>query len=170
MSSQGKVESIYVRPKPSKPVLGLDQVVAIPGKGLQGDYYSSGISRRKVGPDREITLIESESLSFIETEYEVSLAPGESRRNIITSNMPLNQLVGIEFVIGSVKLRGLRLCEPCNHLVELTQKEVIPALVHRGGLRAQILTEGTIQIGDPIYALEESPAEEVHHVATENRS
>lgn len=170
MNSHGQVESIYVRPQPSKPVLELDKVLVIPGKGLQGDYYSIVTARKKNGPDREITLIESESLSAIESEYKISLNPGESRRNIVTSNMSLNQLVGKEFKVGAVTLKGIRLCEPCFHLAELTQKEVIPALVHRGGLRAQILTEGTIQIGDPIYFVEEEPAEEVQHAEPENRS
>jgi MOSC domain-containing protein YiiM len=170
MNSQGQVESIYVRPQPSKPVKELDEVLVTPGIGLQGDHYSIVTSRKKIGPDREITLIESEALSAIETEYKISLNPEESRRNIVTSNMSLDQLVGKEFRVGAVTLKGIRLCEPCSHLAELTQKEIIPALVHRGGLRAQILTEGTIQIGDPIYFVEGDPTEEVQHAEPKNRS
>lgn len=166
MSSQGKVESIYVRPEPSRPVKKLDQVSAVPGKGLKGDYYSQETLRKKVDYDREITLIEAESLDLIETEYNISLEPGECRRNLVTSNISLNMLVDKEFKVGGVTLRGIRLCEPCYHLVNLTQKELIPALVHRGGLRAQILTKGTIQVGDSIYV----PAEEVQHARTETRS
>jgi MOSC domain-containing protein YiiM len=115
-------------------------------------------------------LIESEALSAIETEYKISLNPEESRRNIVTCNMSLELLVGKEFRVGAVTLKGIRLCEPCFHLAELTQKEVIAALVHRGGLRAQILTEGTIQIGDPIYFVEGDPTEEVQHAEPKNRS
>ena len=78
------------------------------------------------------------------------LDPGNSRRNIVTKGVALNHLVGREFRVGEVTLRGIRLCEPCGHLEELTQKGVMQALVHRGGLRAQILIDGTIRVGDTI--------------------
>jgi MOSC domain-containing protein YiiM len=75
---------------------------------------------------------------------------GESRRNVVTRGVPLNHLVGREFWIGEVKARGLRLCEPCKHLQRLSHEKVLPGLIHRGGLRAQILTEGTIRVGESI--------------------
>jgi MOSC domain-containing protein YiiM len=65
--------------------------------------------------------------------------------------VPLNHLVDKEFHVGEVRLRGVRLCEPCQHLAGLTQPRVLPALVHRGGLRAEILTDGYIRTGDPIF-------------------
>jgi MOSC domain-containing protein YiiM len=64
--------------------------------------------------------------------------------------MALNHLVGREFQIGDVRLRGLKLCEPCSHLQQLTGKPMIKALLHRGGLRAEILIGGTIKPGDRI--------------------
>jgi len=76
--------------------------------------------------------------------------PGDARRNIVTRDVPLNHLVGREFQIGDVKLQGLRLCEPCSHLESLTGLPVIKSLRHRGGLRAQILTQGIIRVGDAI--------------------
>lgn len=159
MDWKGHVKSIYVRPQPSEPVDELDEVLAVPGKGLEGDYYFSKKSSTKSGSGREITLIEREALIAIENENNVLLNPGESRRNIITENVPLNHLVGKAFRVGEVTLKGIRLCEPCSHLAELTQKDVLPALVHRGGLRAQIITEGKIRAGDPVYAIESAPLE-----------
>lgn len=161
MKSHGQVESIFIRPQPSKPVIELEKVLALPGKGLQGDYSTNQTPGEKEDPAREVTLIEREALAAVEMEHQVSLNPGESRRNIVTSNISLNKLVGKDFRVGTVTMKGIRLCEPCTHLAELTQKKVIPAMVHRGGLRAEILTEGTIQIGDPIFSSEDVSTGEV---------
>jgi MOSC domain-containing protein YiiM len=78
------------------------------------------------------------------------LDPGATRRNIVTRGVPLKHLVGQQFRVGDVTLRGLRLCEPCAHLERLSHPGVREALIHRGGLRAQILTDGTIRVGDSI--------------------
>jgi len=75
---------------------------------------------------------------------------GEARRNVVTRDVPLNHLVGREFMLGEVRVRGIRLCEPCSHLQALVGLPVIKALRHRGGLRAQILTRGMIRVGDPV--------------------
>ncbi len=83
-------------------------------------------------------------------DYRVALDAGDSRRNIATRGVPLNQLVGREFTVGAISLKGIRLCEPCGHLEGLTREGVRAGLVHRGGLRAQILTGGVIRPGDPV--------------------
>ena len=83
-------------------------------------------------------------------DYGVELAAGDARRNIVTRGVALNHLVGKEFTVGNVRIRGIRLCEPCDHLERLTGKPVLKGLLHRGGLRAQILTEGTIHAGDEV--------------------
>jgi len=163
MVFNGQISSIFIRPEPSEPVVEIDQVLAVPGKGLEGDYYFAGIAPKGIEPAREITLIEKETLQALETEHKIYLSPAESRRNLITENVPLNHLVGKEFRVGNVTLRGIRLCEPCAHLASLTQKDVLPALVHRGGLRAQILTIGIICVGDTVSNLENIPDEEVAH-------
>jgi MOSC domain-containing protein YiiM len=82
--------------------------------------------------------------------YGIKLAAVDSRRNIATSGVPLNHLVDREFWVGPVRMRGTRLCEPCKHLDELTQPGVMAGLIHRGGLRARILAEGVIQVGDVV--------------------
>jgi MOSC domain-containing protein YiiM len=128
-----------------------DQVLAIPGAGLEGDRYT--LKRGtfyKPKPDYELTLIEAEAVEALRRDYEVELAAGDARRNIVTRGVPLNHLAGREFRIGEVRIRGIRLCEPCEHLDSVTGKQVMEGLCHRGGLRAQILTQGTIRVGDEI--------------------
>ncbi len=154
MSWKGEVLAIYIRPDLSQPVVSLQEVRAVPGRGLEGDYYFYGKSRKTPDVSREVTLIESETLEALARDYDIHLKPGESRRNIVTRNVPLNHLVSREFQIGEVLLRGIRLCEPCSHLAGLTRPDVLRALVHRGGLRAQILTEGILRVGDPIFIVE----------------
>jgi MOSC domain-containing protein YiiM len=156
MSNHGEVVEIYIRPELSAPVKKLQEVYAVPGRGLEGDYYFSGVSQRAPDASREVTLIEREALDSITRDYTISLDNGESRRNIVTRNVPLNHLVGKTFQVGEVTLRGIRLCEPCSHLAKLTEKDVVPALLHRGGLRAQILNQGTLRVGDEIFEFESS--------------
>jgi MOSC domain-containing protein YiiM len=132
------------------------EVRAVQGKGLEGDRYfnNSGTYSRRVGPDRQLTLIEQESLDAMCRDYEIEFDAGESRRNIVTRGIALNHLVGREFRVGGVALRGLRLCEPCGHLERVTGRPVRESLIHRGGLRAEILTTGAIRVGDPIEIVE----------------
>jgi MOSC domain-containing protein YiiM len=118
---------------------------------LEGDRYALRLGTFfKPEPAFELTLIEAEAIEALQRDYHVELAPGEARRNLVTRNVALNHLVGREFHIGQVKIRGIRLCEPCSHLQRLTGREVIKGLLHRGGLRAQILTQGAIHVGDSL--------------------
>ncbi len=147
----GKVESIHIASAATGPVQALDHAVLIPGVGLEGDRYALKQGTfYKPEPDFELTLIEAEAIEALRRDYEVELPAGEARRNIVTRGVALNHLVGREFVIGAVRIRGIRLCEPCDHLQKVTGKHLIKGLRHRGGLRAQILTRGTIRVGDTI--------------------
>ena len=148
---KGTVESIHIAATAQGAPQSVVQVAAIPGAGLEGDRYALKLGTfYKPTPDRELTLIEAEALEALGRDYQVELAAGDARRNIVTRNVPLNHLVGKEFGIGDVRIRGIRLCEPCDHLQRVTGKPVIKGLLHRGGLRAQILTAGTIRVGDVI--------------------
>jgi MOSC domain-containing protein YiiM len=147
----GTVDSIHIAPAAKAPTQAVEQVEAIPGAGLIGDrYFLKQGTFFKPEPDFELTLIEAEAIEAAQREYKVSLPAGEARRNVVTRGVPLNHLVGREFVIGGVKIRGIRLCEPCGHLEALTGLPVIKALRHRGGLRAQILTQGVIRVGGTV--------------------
>lgn len=151
---KGIVISIHIRPKASASTVAVEKAYAFPGKGLEGDHYlrqfKSFASQSRTAPDQEITLIEIEALEALKRDYGVELEPGEARRNLLVRAVALNHLVGKTFRVGGVRLRGIRLCEPCGHLVELTGKKVQSGLAHRGGLRAQILTEGEICVGDSL--------------------
>jgi MOSC domain-containing protein YiiM len=126
-------------------------VEAIPGVGLEGDRYALKVGTFfRPEPAFELTLIEAEAVEALRRDYQVELAAGDARRNIVTRGVPLNHLVGREFRIGDVRIRGIRLCEPCGHLQQVTGTQLIKGLRHRGGLRAQILTQGTIRVGDAI--------------------
>lgn len=137
------------------------EVRAVPGQGLKGDRYFHDRGFYSPKPSRggrEATLIEIETLEallhgIVNAEGQtlgIKLSAADTRRNIATSGVPLNHLVDREFWVGDVLMRGTRLCEPCQHLESLTQKGILRALIHRGGLRARILTEGTIRVGDII--------------------
>ncbi len=150
---QGAVVSIYIAPAARGLMVSVAEVKAVPGKGLEGDRYHAqmGTYSDPPGPDHEVTLIEIEAIEAMARDSQIALDPGESRRNIVTQGVPLNHLVGREFRAGEVTLRGIRLCEPCSHLERLSVHGVLRGLIHRGGLRAQILTEGTIRIGDTVH-------------------
>lgn len=132
----------------------VSSVEAVVAKGLKGDRKFRNPSHpKKDTPDREVTLIESEAIDAVNRDYALRIDPIETRRNILTRGVALNHLVGREFTVGPVRMRGIMLCEPCTHLEALTRKGVMRALVHRGGLRAQVLDGGTIRVGDPISPL-----------------
>jgi len=128
------------------------EVKAIAGRGLERDRYFNGTGHwsKTPGVGREVTLIELETIEALEREKSIAIAPGAVRRNVVTRGVPLNHLVGREFQVGAVRLRGTRLCEPCAYLESLTQHGVLTGLTHRGGLRAEIVTGGTIRIDDAI--------------------
>ena len=100
-----------------------------------------------------LPIVNREAVKALKRDYGIELTPGESRRNITTSGVPLNHLVGREFRIGDARVRGLRLCEPCSYLEKATGKGVIAGLKHRGGLRAQIIADGEIRVGDAIQGV-----------------
>ncbi len=150
----GTVESIHIASTAQGPPQSVPQAMAVPGSGLDGDRYALKLGTfYKPAPDYELTLIEAEAIEALRRDYRIELTAGDARRNIVTRNVPLNHLVGREFAIGQVHIRGIRLCEPCDHLQKVTGKPVIKGLLHRGGLRAQILTQGTIRVGDTITAV-----------------
>jgi hypothetical protein len=157
--SQGQVIGIYIAPVSEAPLQRVDSVRAVSGMGLEGDRYFNRIgSFPKTDPvkalGQQATLIESEALEAIDHESDLCLESGNSRRNIVTRGVALNHLVGKEFRVGDVIMRGIRLCEPCGHLEKLTIPGVRAALLHRGGLRAQILSDGVIHTGDHIECVE----------------
>lgn len=128
------------------------------GRGVEGDRYflGTGTFSDPPGPDRHVTLIELEAIESLEKSSGIAFEAGDARRNVVTRGLSLNDLVGRELMLGTVRLRGMRLCEPCLHLAKLTRTEgVLPAaLVHRGGLRCEALSSGVVRVGDVVRAIE----------------
>lgn len=147
----GEVQSIHVADRESAPVRAVEEVTAHAGRGLEGDrYHSMTGTFKKMEPKRQVTLIEAEAFDALLRDYDIDMEPGEARRNIVTRGVALNHLVGREFTVGEVRMRGLKLCEPCSHMEKLAGKPVRDPLKHRGGLRAEILTSGKIKVGDVV--------------------
>jgi MOSC domain-containing protein YiiM len=115
-----RIISIFTCPEAGSPMEPKDEVHAVPGKGLVEDRYfnGSGYYSHKQGADRQVTLIESETFESIRRDFKIEFEPRESRRNIITENVALNHLVGREFQIGEVVLRGVRLSFPCDYITQ----------------------------------------------------
>lgn len=152
----GHVVSLHVADAASSPMRAVEQVRALPGRGLEGDRYfrRTGTYSGTEGTGRELTLIEVEAIEALRRDYGFELEAAETRRNVATRGVALNHLVGRVFRVGSATARGMRLCEPCSHMEKLAGKRIRPGLVHRGGLRAAILSEGWIRVGDEVTEIE----------------
>jgi hypothetical protein len=141
----GVVAGILVAPAAEARLRRVESAIALPGHGLDGDRYAKGTGTFNApGRGYDLTLIETDVLNEIELSWE------DARRNIVTTGIKLNALVGRTFRIGAVACVGARLAEPCSHLEKLARPGLLRPLVHRGGLRADILTPGTITVGDGI--------------------
>lgn len=147
-TTTGRVVGIFISTAAGQPMIPLDTARAIAGTGLEGDRYALGTGFYSDGSDgRQLTLIDMEDLQQLERTG-VALAPRECRRNIVTSGVRLQPLIGKRFRIGEVECLAIRLCPPCNHLEELTRPGPLRGLARGGGLRAHIRTSGQIAIGD----------------------
>jgi MOSC domain-containing protein YiiM len=147
------IVEILVSDSPSAPMVSRESVQAVPGRGLEGDRYFSGtgtFSPKPHKPDFEVTLIEQEQIDLFARNCGRNFSAKDARRNLVTEGVDLNALVGCEFSIGEVTIRGIRLCEPCDYLAGITFPEVLEGLARKGGLRAQIVTNGLIRVGDPV--------------------
>jgi MOSC domain-containing protein YiiM len=165
-----RVVQILVADSPSTPMNSLGQVRAVPGSGLEGDRYFSGVgtfSPHPQKPDFEITLIELENIQAFAKESGLPFDALAARRNFVTEGVRLNDLIGRDFWLGAVRIRGIRLCEPCSYLAKVSFAEVLKGLVHKGGIRAQILSERTIHAGDSVHFGNEEAAASL--IASRNR-
>jgi hypothetical protein len=138
----GVVKALLVAPTAEAPVVHVDEAVAVPGRGLKGDRYAAGAGTFASGrPGSALTLVDAAVLETFDRDV-------DHRRNVVVRGTDLNALVGRDFALGEVRCRGRRLCEPCAHLDRLNGGGVLRPLVHRGGLRADIVSDGTIRPGD----------------------
>lgn len=151
--TSGAVVAIALAGDAEAPMSLVKEAVARAGRGLEGDRYfrGEGTFSGRPGQGRDLTLIEAEVLE--RSTHRRPYTFEETRRNVITRGIDLNALTGKRFVIGGVQCFGQRLCEPCAHLERLTQPGTLRDLVHRGGLRADICSDGVIRVGDRVRAV-----------------
>lgn len=150
----GTVEVIALAAEAKRSMEVVPSVKAVEGCGLRGDRYErgEGTFSDPNGRGYDLTLVEAEALEEL-SKSGVKLAPEEARRNIVVRGVALDELIGRHFRVGEVECYGQRRCEPCAHLERLTRSGVLLGLVHRGGLRADVLTSGEIHTGDLVEAL-----------------
>lgn len=157
---RGTIEELFIAPDAGAPMQSVDAVRAVPDRGLEGDRYFAGTGSfsRWPGTHRALTLIAQEALEELTDATGLVLPAIESRRNVLTRGVPLNDLVGRRFVLGDVDVEGVRLCQPCKYLVRLAEMPgLLPGLVNRGGLRTRILSEGLLRVGMGVTPATDSP-------------
>lgn len=147
----GVVEAIAITPVESALPAATDSVEVLARQGPRGDRYFSDVPAERRGED--LTLIEAEALEAFTAQSGIELNHEESRRNVLTRGVRLNDLAGKRFRVGEAECFGVELCEPCNHLQGLTREGVLRGLVHRGGLRANVTVGGRISVGDAVAEL-----------------
>jgi MOSC domain-containing protein YiiM len=143
----GKVVHIFVAPERGLPMQAVQHVAAGPGRGLGGDRYADA---KYWDQARDITLIEMENIEAFRLATGAELAADGPRRNVVTSGIRLNDLVGKRFFVGAALAEGVELCEPCRLFQSRTHGAVLPFFVGKGGLRAKIVGGGRVEVGDDI--------------------
>jgi len=150
----GRLVSIYVAPAAGAAMEARTNIDTVAGAGLRGDRYATGTGTYSgMGRGaRDVTLIEREAVDAVRADDgAIEVREEHTRRNLVTEGVALNHLVGRTFRVGAVRMRGVKLSEPCVYLEQLTGiADVRAALVHRGGLRAEILDDGELRVGDAI--------------------
>ena len=148
---RGSVAGIFIAPESASRMVPVGEVRALADRGLDGDRFLRESWNAVNRSDKAVSLIEDEVLQLAAKELEVESIADKTRRNIVTRGVPLLELLGREFTVGVVRMRGIRLFEPCGHLVKVTRMPgIFAALHHRSGLKAAILSDGTISVGDRI--------------------
>jgi hypothetical protein len=148
----GTVEQIAITPTESALPEVVGSVEVLANQGPRGDRYFLAEPAAR-SEDADLTLIEAEALEAFSAETGVALSHEESRRNVLTRGIRLNDLVGRRFRVGEVECLGVELCEPCSHLQNLTRPGVLRGMVHRAGLYAEVTRSGTIRVGDDLAEL-----------------
>tara|TARA_B100000614_G_scaffold9082_1_gene8272 strand:- start:46 stop:486 length:441 start_codon:yes stop_codon:yes gene_type:complete len=142
-----KVFKLGITDKNNKKIQEVESIEVITNKGIVGDRHFKDYN----DPYCQLSLIESENIDQYNTKYGLNISYVDFRRNIITKEIQLNNLIGKKFFIGKVKVEGIDLCRPCRHLTEmLNQENILKEFLRKGGLRCRILTSSKINIGDKI--------------------
>ena len=155
MNGSGKVVGLFVVDRRADPMRKVDQLSALAGRGIEGDRYllGTGTYSKKPEPGRQVTLNQSEVLTSLKDKFNITVKPEESRRNVLTEGIEINEFIGTEFLVGTVRLHAHRLTRPCEYLENLLdQPGLYKELWDHGGISCEILTDGVIKDGDIITA------------------
>jgi MOSC domain-containing protein YiiM len=148
---EARIVSIFIGPQPEHAMHEVSEVEAVAGAGLVGDRYFQGhVPEAERDATEEVTLIASEGISAAAAESGLDIGPADTRRNLITEGIELTKLLGRRFWVGRVELEGLEDNPPCAHLQRLAGKKLLKPMIGRGGIRARIVTSGTICAGDAL--------------------
>ncbi|WP_035859205.1 MOSC domain-containing protein [Cryptosporangium arvum] len=152
MSWHGTLLAIYTAEMASVEMTERTEARLLAGVGIEGDRYATGRGHYSYLPheDRQVTLIEQETLDALERDHQLTLRPEETRRNLLTRDVPLNHLIGRQFRVGEVVLYAGRLNVPCTYLEDLLDKPVFTPLINRSGLNCRIVTGGVVRPGDVV--------------------
>ena len=143
----GKVYKLGITTDNNKKIQEVESIEVVANKGVIGDRHFKDYN----DPYCQLSLIESENIDYYNTKYGLNISYVDFRRNIITKEIELNNLIGKKFFIGKAEVEGIDLCRPCRHLTEmLNQENVLKEFLRKGGLRCRILTSSQINIGDKI--------------------
>ena len=156
MIATGIVVALFTVDRRAAPMKKVDQLYALAGRGIKGDRYflGTGTYSKIPEPGRQVTLIKSEVLESLKNKLEINVKPEESRRNILTQGIEINDLIGTEFYVGTVRLRAHRITQPCLYLENLLdQPGLYKELWDNGGISCEILSDGVIKERDIITAL-----------------
>ncbi len=146
-----EVLKLGITNKNNKKIIEVNSIEVLENKGVIGDRHFNEFN----DPYCQLSLIESENIDFYNSKYNLNISYIDFRRNIITKGIRLNNLIDRKFLIGNVKVEGIDLCRPCKHLTEmLSQENVLKEFLRKGGLRCQILSSSTINVGDNIKLLD----------------
>lgn len=142
------IRHIFIAPRKDAPANAVEQVEALQDEGLEGDRYADARNRKNA--DCQVTFIELEEIRAFTEQTGLAMRPEMPRRNIVTEGVRLNPLVGKRFRVGEAVFEGVELCEPCAKFMRNTHREALKFFVHRGGLRARILSGGLVRVGDAV--------------------
>ena len=149
----GSVVALFIVDRREAPMKKVEQLNALAGQGLEGDRYllGTGTYSKKPEPGRQVTLISSETLKSLKDEFDITVKPEESRRNVLTQGIEINDLIGTEFCVGPVRLRAHRITQPCRYLENLLEQPgLYKELWDNGGISCEIISDGVIREGDII--------------------
>ena len=155
MIATGIVVALFTVDRRAAPMKKVEQLYALAGRGIEGDRYflGTGTYSKSPEPGRQVTLIKSEVLESLKNKLEINVKPEESRRNILTQGIEINDLIGTEFYVGTVRLRAHRITQPCLYLEKLLdQPGLYKELWDKGGISCEILSDGVMKERDIITA------------------